>query len=243
MKLTEKIAKLICEEDIGQYVVGEGTKLLTALLMDDHLSAIENAADLGRTALYYPSILFWEKVSRFLRNTFHDYEEQVKFASRFNRENGEYANNVKTMLDIVSRMETDGKIDYFANLTRCMFLMEMDISLYYRLVKLIENCTVYELDYIHALNLEEKLENKGLVSMLIIQGLVVQGSPEENKVYYKLSPYGVLLKKCSLNFEDDNLSIKNMDLRYDRVDQITQTEPLTKEDMDEIKNAFHINPF
>lgn len=42
-----------------------------------------------------PSVLFWDKMQRYMFGTFRNYAEQVKMAGKFNEENMDYEKFVK----------------------------------------------------------------------------------------------------------------------------------------------------
>lgn len=115
-------------------------------------------------------------MKRYFCGTFSDYSEQVKMASRFNDDNKNYVEFVKKQIYFIDKLEAEIKIDYFANLTRCLFLNEIEISLYFKLAQLISQCTPFELEYMRKMGIEEKQTNSAMVSSLYQYGLIDQAS-------------------------------------------------------------------
>ena len=104
-----------------------------------------------------PTVIFWNKNKKdFLQGTYKDYEEQVKMASQFNNDNEKYAEFVKKQIYLIDKLEDDMKVDCFAILTRCLLLQEIEISLYFKLAQIINQCTPFELEYIRKIGINEK---------------------------------------------------------------------------------------
>ena len=73
------------------------------------------------------------------------------------------------------------KVDCFAILTRCLLLQEIEISLYFKLAQIINQCTPFELEYIRKIGINEKQKNSAMVSSLYQYGLLEQVFRVERK--------------------------------------------------------------
>ena len=71
----------------------------------------------------------------YMFGTFRNYAEQVKMAGKFNEENMDYEKFVKRQIHLINEINDDKKVDYFAQLTRCYLLTEMENALYYKLAR------------------------------------------------------------------------------------------------------------
>ena len=69
-------------------------------------------------------------------------------AEKFNRRNKDYNDFVKRQIHLINEINDDKKVDYFAQLTRCYLLYEMEDALFYKLARFITLCTPEELEYI-----------------------------------------------------------------------------------------------
>lgn len=179
-----------------------------------------------------PTVIFWNKIKRFFCGTFSDYSEQVKMASRFNDDNDNYVEFVKKQIYFIDKLDDEIKIDYFANLTRCLLLSEMEISLYFKLAQLLGQCTPYELEYMRKTGIEDKQINSAIVSSLYQFGLVDQAS-NETEVYYIFSGYGKALKGNCLNYGDRTKC--EVFVTYSDVQPLAISEPAL---MGDIKQLF-----
>ena len=131
---------------------------------------------------------------------------------------------VKKQIALVDSIDEDEKIDYFAQLTRCYLLCEIDNALYFKLIHLIKNCTMDELKYIETRNVDDKLNNNLWVSVLSLQGLFVQKQEDDGNTFYLLSDIGKCLKSCCLNFDEGSLAIIK---KYDELESFPQMEPMS----------------
>lgn len=156
-------------------------------------------------------------------------------ASRFNGDNKKYVEFVKRQIYFIDAIEEESKIDWYAMLTRCWILQEMENSLYFKLAQFLKQCTHYELEYIREMDFDDKKVNNTMVSSLYQYGLVEQKS-SETEVYYVLSGFGKALKGNCLNYSDDiNCEVYRL---YNEVDPIPISEPLLPREVDQILGMY-----
>jgi len=221
------IANVIKEYDMAEFASDDMQKLIRTILFKNPEATIDVGLKLCVGMMQLPTAMFWEKIKRFLKGTFSTYDEQVKFAAKFSEDNVQYRKYIKQLINIISWIESDEKIDYFANLTRCFFLFDMDIPLYFRLASFFNSCTSDELAFVKNIEYGEWIENNAIVSMLKTQGIIMQKQDEKKDTHLVLSPFGVLLKKCSLNFDENDSTIDDK-LVYEEVACIPDIEPVAR---------------
>jgi len=178
-----------------------------------------------------PTVLFWDKMKRYLLGTYFSLEEQVQMATKFNDANEDYVKFVKHQLNIINDLEDDIKVDYYAALTRCLLLTNLERDLYYKLVQILRQYTTDELEFIKQCPVDIRSENSSMVSILILGGLFCQDSEGNGKAVYVLTDLAKALKKCCLNYGDENLKIPYYS-GYRNLEAIPQMEPATTEDID-----------
>lgn len=225
------LAETIQKKELQEYIHGEFLSLIQAVIFKKKQVAVEMGLDAMQILFHMPTAMFWAKMERYLRGSFLSFEDQIKFSMKFSEDNENYKNFVKKQINLINNIEADSKVDYLANLTRCFFLFDMDVPLYFRLARIIENCTSEELDFLRDVKLDAMMENNAMVSMLIIQGIIVQTQNENDNTRYMISSFGELLKKCSLNFESEGWDFDGS-LRYKEINGIPQIEPISIEDVD-----------
>lgn len=203
-KQIENLASLVKNTDLQQYTGDAFWNIIKAVIGKDPFAGIEATKDVKQLLFHIPTAIFWNKMRRFLLGTYRNYEEQLKMASHFNNDEKKYTEFVKKQIYLIDKIDDDMKIDYLALLTRCMLHNKMDVALYFKLAKFINQCTSYELDYMKKANIDAKMENNAMVSSLYQYGLLDQDS-DDSRVYYVFSGFGKALKGNCLNYDKDKL--------------------------------------
>lgn len=225
------LATIIKDNDIQQYAGETFLNLIKAVVFGDVEAGVDASREVSSLLFHMPTVLFWDRMRRFLYGTFKCYEDQVKFAAKFENDDDRYYGFVKKQVALVNSIEEDEKIDYFAQLTRCFLLCEIDSALYFKLVHLIKNCTVDELKYVEKIDVTAKSDNNLWISILLLQGLFVQEQDINHNTMYGLSDIGKYLKYCSLNFDDNPVFINK---KYEDLGALPQMEPISFKEMDGI---------
>lgn len=218
----QEFAALVKNDDLKQYAGDAFWNFIAAVIGKDPVSGALAVKDVKQLVFHMPTVIFWNKMYRFLQGSYRDYSEQVKMASHFNDDDKKYVEFVKKQIYLIDELDDEKKIDYFAMLTRCMLLQEMDIALYFKLAQFLKQCTPYELEYMRDTGVTEKQKNNAMVSSLYQYGLLDQESNDE-EVYYVFSGFGKALKGNCLNYGDD--SSCNVFLTYNSVEPLAISEP------------------
>lgn len=210
--ISESLSTLIKSDDIRNYAKNGVIDLIQAIFSGDvfqGLSAIKNFNDL---IFNVPTILFWEKMQKFLLNTFsgYDFEDQVKMIEKFEESYCEYSEFVKTQMHIIDKINDDKKIEYCAKLTRSLLLNNIDLTLYYKLIQIMDTCTVDELEFLKS-NKLERIEYNIRIYYLSTLGLVRQEQEDAN-VYFVLTSLAKALREYGLSDNLKNAPIKYIDL-------------------------------
>lgn len=236
--ISESLSKLIKSDDIRNYAKNGVMDLIQAIFKGDvfqGLSAIKNFNDL---IFNIPSILFWEKMQKFLLNTFGDYdfEDQIKMIGKFEKSYCEYSEFVKTQMHIIDKINDDKKIEYCAKLTRSLLLNNIDLTSYYKLIQIMDTCTVDELEFLKS-NKLERIEYNIRIYFLSTLGLVKQ-EQEDADIYFVLTPLAKVLREYGLS---DNL--KNISIKYTDIDPPALSRAMTNTEIDEMINNVKQNSY
>lgn len=205
--LENQIAKLqaiLSDEDLQNYAGDGFWNLIQAVVTSDPFSgatAMKNAKEL---VFHMPTVLFWDKMKRYLTKTFHCYKDQVKMAGKFYPDqNVKYQEFVKRQIHLLNSLDDDMKVDFFAALTRCFLLTELELPFFSKLSKFISICTVEELLFLKDCPADYKGGNSVMISSLYRYGLFVQDTDDDaDTTYYELSDFAQALKQNCLNFDD-----------------------------------------
>lgn len=234
-KQVTALTAILKDKDIREYSGDAFWNIIKAVVLGDVGALLDATNDLKDILFHTPTVLFWDKMQRYLFGTFRDYSDQVRMSAKFTEDNSEYEAFVKKQIHLINEMNDDRKIDYFAMLTRCFLLTDMEDALYYKLARFINICTPEELEYIKSFDYEKKSEINAVISSLYQYGLFDQAEKEHGGVDYVLSGFAKALKDNSLNF-DEGLHGRVRILSYEQIPPLNIAEPATWDDIDSIIN-------
>ena len=184
------VATVIKDKDIQSLAVNGAENLFIGFATKD-ISVIPTVIkDAKEIILSIPNVIFADKMYRFLTKAFSNYEQQVEFAAKFEKDNPNYYDTVKKIVQIIDKIDFDEKVDWFANLTRAVSLECIDVDKYIRLSTAVSMLTVDDLKalkYYYGRNNE--IENSTL-SNYYSYGLTTK---------ITLTTYGTLTSKHTLS--------------------------------------------
>ena len=234
-KQVTALTAILKDKDIREYSGDAFWNIIKAVVLGDVGALLDATNDLKNILFHTPTVLFWDKMQRYLFGTFRGYSDQVRMSAKFTEDNSEYEAFVKKQIHLINEMNDDRKIDYFAMLTRCFLLTDMEDALYYKLARFINICTPEELEYIKSFDYDKKSEINAVISSLYQYGLFDQAEKEHGGVDYVLSGFAKALKDNSLNF-DEGLHGRVRILSYEQIPPLNIAEPATWDDIDSIIN-------
>lgn len=232
-KQLEALTTILKDKDIHEYAGDAFWGIIKAVSLGDVGALIDSGGDIKNLLFHTPTILFWDKMQRYMFGTFRDYAEQVKMAGKFSEDNKDYERFVKRQIHLINEIDDDKKVDYFAQLTRCYLLTEMDNALYYKLAKFLIMCTPEELDYIASFDYEGTTQLTAMVSSLYQYGLFEQQEKQHGGVSYALSGFAKALKYKGLNFNEGTSGEKRI-VSYSQIAPLSISEPMTWEDINNV---------
>ena len=234
-KQVTALTAILKDTDIQSYAGDGFWNIVKAVSLGDAGALLDSANDIKNLVFHAPTVLFWDKMQRYMFGTFRDYSEQVKMAEKFCLGNGDYEKFVKKQIHLINEINDDKKVDFFAQLTRCYLLTDMEDALYYKLARFLTMCTPEELEYIALFDYEEKTALTAMVSSLYQYGLFDQQEKEHGGVDYVLSGFAKALKSNSLNF-DEGMGGRTRIVSYSQIAPLSIAEPATWEDRDRVFN-------
>lgn len=206
------IATIIENKDLQHYKDEGFENFIQAVFTGDAFSGISALSNVKEYIFHIPTALFWDKMKRFLLGTYHNFEEQIRMASKFNSDDQhKFVSLIKSQINVINQIEDDKKIDYYSQLTRCVLLDLIDLSQYNRLTKSILSCTSDELQYV--IDEHDKVINYNMtVYFLHNEGIVEQVDTTQPELF-KLSEYGNRLYTYALSSDEvPKKKIKNDEL-------------------------------
>jgi hypothetical protein len=227
------LATILKDNDIHEYAGDAFWNIIKAVSLGDAGALFDTVTDIKNLLFHAPTVLFWDKMQRYMFGTFKNYDEQVIMAKKFIHDNGDYEKFVKKQIHLINEINDDKKVDFFAQLTRSYLLTEMEDALFYKLARFLTMCTPEELDYIASFNYDKKTELTAMVSSLYQYGLFDQRERENGGVDYVLSGFAKALKSYSLNFDEGTASRARI-VSYEQIEPLNISEPMSFEDLDDV---------
>lgn len=190
------------ESDLSDYAGDAFWNLIQAVTTADAFAGFAAAKDIKEIVFHMPTLIFWDKMKRYLLGTFKNFEDQSKMSAKFHRDNKRYNSFVKQQIHLINELDDDIKVDFFASLTRSFLLTEFESELYFKLAKLISGCTCSELLFLQNASFNYASANNTMVSLLYQNGLFIQTETEKGELEYVLSDLAKALKQNSLNYDE-----------------------------------------
>lgn len=204
-EFVSNVATVIKDKDIQSLAVEGAENLFIGIATKDTTSFSTVAKDIREIVLSIPNVIFADKMYRFLTKAFSDYEQQVMFASKFEKDAPKYNDTVKKIVQIIDKIDFDEKIDWFANLTRAVCLGCIDVDKYIKLSTVISILTVDDLKALkYYYGKKDEKENPTL-SNYYSYGLTTKITPTTYGTLtskHSLSASGIELLKYGVDFEN-----------------------------------------
>lgn len=89
------LTTILKDKDIHNYMGDTFWNIIKAVSLGDIGALLDSSIDIKNMLFHAPSVLFWDKMQRYMFGTFRNYAEQVKMAGKFNEENMDYEKFVK----------------------------------------------------------------------------------------------------------------------------------------------------
>lgn len=224
---------LVHNEDLQNYAGDAFLNFIKAVTFNDVGAGVKTLDDVRQILFHIPTVLFWDKMKRYLYGTFRDFRDQIKLAEKFHDDNPKYQKFVKRQIQLINELDDDEKIDYFAQLTRSFLITGLEESLFFKLTKFLNICTPYELAFLKSIDYNYSSTNNVVISSLYQYGLFVQKTDSNDNVRYVLSDFAKALKQNCLNFDDGVGGAKRL-LSYSQIAPLEIMEPLTFQDLESI---------
>lgn len=232
-KQVHALATIWKDTDIRSWSGDAVANLIKCVVLEDPEAGIATADDIKNIIVHTPTILYWDKMNRFMNGMFVDGETRVKLAEKFEDDHPKYIAFVKKQMHMINEFSDDAKIDYYARLTRCYLYTDLQDGLYLKLAKFLSMCTPTELGFLEEASMDSHFENSMMASSLYQYGLLMLGELDNGKSNYVLSDFGKALKQNSLNFDDGLRGQIRLD-SYDVMTPASLPQLATNEDIERL---------
>ena len=199
------LATVIKDKNIQSLAVEGAENLFIGLVTNDITTIHTVLKNTKEIVLSIPNVIFADKMYRFLTKAFSDYEQQVKFAAKLEKDNANYHDTVKKIVQIIDKIDFDEKVDWIANLTKAVCLECIAVDKYIKLSTAVSMLTVDDLKTLkYYYERTNEIENPTL-SNYYSYGLTTKITPNTCGALiseHTLSASGIELLKYGVDFEN-----------------------------------------
>lgn len=201
MKIIDKAKALISNNEV---------KDTTKNFLEDVIAALSgDCAAFARiifTLKKYPEFLreqlFWVKFDAFLNGVYIDEKDCEKLYAQLT-EYGEKKDNLFRLVEYIDRAETQRKIKYLINATRCAITDLIDMPTYFRICHAITHTLEEDLHFLRNHIMESDLSYSQYVQGLINTGLMYQSIIDGNgEQQYSFTPIAKAVYEFAVGYDD-----------------------------------------
>lgn len=147
-KIIETLIKVYKSNKTSEFAKKSVENIARICITGDLESGICELVEGGKYIVGIKDILFWEKIKRWLENTYATPQMETKISTKFTKDEVKYKEYTKRQLQFIAQIDEEEKIDYYANLTRSWLLGYIDSALYFKMSYLLRVFTLEELTYL-----------------------------------------------------------------------------------------------
>ena len=131
MNLIEQARGLIARGEVQEASVNLLADSASAIL-GDPVSIGKILLALAKSPFFIREQLFWMKMEAFLNGVYLSEKDKANLRSKIWRD-GEHGDNPYRLVECIDRAETQQKISYLINATRCLLSDYIDLPMYFRI--------------------------------------------------------------------------------------------------------------
>ena len=203
MNFTEKIKILISN--------GEIQEASTNMLADTISAVLGNPVSIGKILIaltkspfFIREQLFWSKMEAFLNGVYLNEDDCIKMRAKLTQD-GQKEDNAFRLVESIDRAETQQKIRYLINATRCLLTDFIDRPTYFRICHAITHTLEEDLFFLGEHIYEADISYNNSVQGLLTAGLMYQSVIDANgDPKYSFTPIAGIVDQYAVNY--DNVS-------------------------------------
>lgn len=201
MKFTDQIQSLVSSGKIQEASVNI-LEDVVATLLGDPISAGKLLLAIAQSPFSIREQLFWSKVEAFLNGAYLSEEDCAKLCAKLT-ENGAKKDNPYRLVEYIDRAETQKKICYLINATRCLLTNFIDLSTYFRICHAVTHTLEEDLYFLQNHIQESDLSYNECVQGLLTAGLMYQSVIDGNgNQRYSFTPVAGLVDRFAVSYND-----------------------------------------
>lgn len=242
MKFIETVNELISKKEIQEESTDFFEDIIKALL-GNPISTGKIIIFLAKSPTLIHEKLLWSKFEMFLNGIYLSKDDCNKLYDKLTKD-GEKKDNSQRLLSYIDKAETQKKIKYLINATRCLLIDFIDLSIYFRICHAIVHTLEEDLQFLKRnINKTEFSWNlcvQGLLTTGLMYQSVFDGNGEQK---YSFTPTAKLIDQFALSCDNINrypnigtIQIEETPLTMNILHPNLEDMMATDEDIDEVLN-------
>jgi hypothetical protein len=201
MKLTEQVKGLISRGEIRDASTNLLEDTINAVL-GDPISIGKIIIAIAKSPFFIREQLFWAKMETFLNGVYLNEDDRAKLCARLT-EDGENQDNALRLVENIDRAETQQKIRYLINATRCLLAEFIDRSTYFRICHALTHTLEEDLLFLREHIKESKLPYSQYAQGLLTTGLMYQSVIDGNgDQKYSFTTIAELVDRYAVSYDN-----------------------------------------
>lgn len=201
MNFTDQIQSLISKGEIRDASVNILEDIIDACL-GNPVSAGKVIIALASSPFFIREQLFWSKMEAFLNGVYINEDDCAKLRAKL-VEDGENKDNPYRLVECIDRAETQKKICFLINATRCLLTNFIDLPTYFRICHAITYTLEEDLCFLRNHIQESDISYSEYVQGLLTAGLMYQSVIDGNgEQKYSFTPIARIVDRFSVSYND-----------------------------------------
>lgn len=201
MKFTEQVKSLVTRGEVQEASANILEDTINAIL-GDPISAGKIMLAIVKSPFFVREQLFWTKLEAFLNGVYLDSDDCAKLRAKLT-ECGKKGDNPYRLVECIDRAETQQKIHYLINATRCLLTDLIDLSTYFRICHAVTHTLEEDLcflrNHIKESNLPYDQFIQGLLSAGLMYQSVIDGNGDQK---YSFTPIAEIVDQYAVSYDD-----------------------------------------
>lgn len=201
MKLIDTVKSFISRYAIKEVSTDIIEDIVNAIL-GDKVALKKLAIAFARMPFFVREQIFWAKIEAFINGAYQSEEDSAKLCAKLT-ENGDKLDNTIRLIESIDRAETQQKVRYLINATRCFLTDFIDRPTYFRICHAVTHTLEEDLIFLAKHINEEELEYSTYTQGLLTSGLMYQSVIDGNgNAKYSFTPIAEIVDQYAVSYED-----------------------------------------
>lgn len=201
MNFTEQVKSLVSRGTVQEASTNMLEDTINAI-MGNPFSAGKLMLAIAKSPFWVREQLFWTKIEAFLNGVYLDDTDSAKLRAKLT-ECGEKGDNPCRLVECIDRAETQQKIRYLINATRCLLTDFIDLSTYFRICHTVTHTLEEDLSFlrnhIKESNLPYNQFTQGLLSAGLMYQSIIDGNGDSK---YSFTPIAEIVDRYAVSYDN-----------------------------------------